>query len=146
MSCIGKHNLDKSNGDNVSDTDAFNNGYVPGLTPVTQLIASWNTAKPASFGNPSTLSTTDPPLREVDTATFAAEVEAAPAPGNLRVILEVQSMASTREGSNAQGGQTSAGGSRTTVLGSASEDEKLRCIRSMPSGSAHLHGSDFLRS
>ena len=42
-----------------------------------------------SFGNPGTLSITDPPLTGVEPAAFAVEVEAAPVPGSLRVILDV---------------------------------------------------------
>ena len=44
---------------------------------------------PVSFGKPGTLSITDPPLTGVDTAAFVEEVEAAPVPGSLSVILEV---------------------------------------------------------
>ena len=43
---------------------------------------------PTSFGKPGTLSITDPPLTGVDTAALVAEVEVAPVPGSLRVILE----------------------------------------------------------
>ena len=45
-------------------------------------------ATPVSFGKPGTLSITDPPLTGVDVAAFAVEVEAAPVPGSLSVILE----------------------------------------------------------
>jgi len=42
-----------------------------------------------SFGKPGTLSITDPPLTGVDTATPVVEVEVAPVPGSLSVILDV---------------------------------------------------------
>jgi len=43
-----------------------------------------------SPGKPETLGTTDPPpFTEVDTVTFVVEVEAAPVPESLGVILEV---------------------------------------------------------
>ena len=42
-----------------------------------------------SFGKPGTLSITDPPFTGVDTVAFAVEVEAAPVPESLSVILEV---------------------------------------------------------
>ena len=42
-----------------------------------------------SFGKPGTLSITDPPLTGVDTVAFVIELEAAPVPGSLSVILEV---------------------------------------------------------
>jgi len=44
---------------------------------------------PASFDNPGTLSITDPPLTGLDAVAFVVEVEAAPVPGSLNVILEV---------------------------------------------------------
>ena len=43
----------------------------------------------ASFGKPGTLSITDPPFTGADTVAFVVEVEAAPVPGSLSVILEV---------------------------------------------------------
>jgi len=43
----------------------------------------------ASFGKPGTLSITNPPFTGVDTVAFVVEVEAAPVPGSLSVILEV---------------------------------------------------------
>ena len=46
-------------------------------------------AAPVSFSKPGTLSITDPPLTGVETAAFIVEVEGAPVPGSLRVILEV---------------------------------------------------------
>jgi hypothetical protein len=46
-------------------------------------------AAPVSFDKPGTLSITDPPLTGVETAAFIVEVEAAPVPGSLSVILEV---------------------------------------------------------
>ena len=42
-----------------------------------------------SFDKPGTLSITDPPLTGVDAVAFVVEVEAAPVPGSLNVILEV---------------------------------------------------------
>jgi len=44
---------------------------------------------PVSFDKPGTLSITDPPFTGVDTVAFVVEVEAAPVPGSLSVILEV---------------------------------------------------------
>ena len=44
---------------------------------------------PASFDKPGTLSITDPPFTGVDAVAFVIEVEAAPVPGSLNVILEV---------------------------------------------------------
>ena len=41
------------------------------------------------FDKPGTLSITDPPLIGVETVAFVVEVEAAPIPGSLNVILEV---------------------------------------------------------
>jgi len=51
--------------------------------------ASVVTAALASFGKSGTLSITDPPFTGVDTVAFAVEVEAAPVPESLSVILEV---------------------------------------------------------
>ena len=43
----------------------------------------------AFFGRLRTLSITDPPLTGVDAVAFVAEVEVAPVPGSLSVILKV---------------------------------------------------------
>jgi len=42
-----------------------------------------------SIGKPGTLRITDPPFTGVDTIAFIVEIEAAPVPGSLSVILEV---------------------------------------------------------
>ena len=82
----------------VSDSAAFAHGV----------------AVPVYFDKPVTPSIADPPFTGIDTVTFVVEVEVAPVPGSLGVILEVQLKPNAWKESTAQGDRTWVNGSRTT--------------------------------